>query len=114
MAYHLSSEQYQRAVDYIAARRIDTELSRLGTAASVCGMAELLGHLASVPASRVMRDSDTRLADLDRPLTPPRSIEPGDYEAAPLRHRHEFDLDTNRCDVCERTHREVVDSSLPL
>ncbi len=73
MTYHLSSEQYQRGIDYIAWQRVLRETSRSGlepTAGTSWGMAELLAHLASVTPARVMRDSDARLADLDSPLSP--------------------------------------------
>ncbi len=74
MTYHISSEQYQRGVDYIATRRATAAIQAgNGTAAirgvpQLIGMAELLAHLASVTPARVMRDSDARLADLDSSL----------------------------------------------
>ncbi len=72
MTYHISGEQYDRAVNYIAA----TRLGAVGVeqhaplAARILGMADLIAHLGSVSVSRVMRDSDARLADLDSPLSP--------------------------------------------
>ncbi len=71
MTYHLSSEQYQRGVDYIAEFRVKSVCNGrpLGRTAGVLGMAELLARLANTSAAKVMRDSDARLADLDSPLT---------------------------------------------
>ncbi len=72
MTYHLSSEQYQRGIDLLAAARLEaaqpgSTLSRNG--AFVVGQARMLSQLAGVPARQVMRDSDARLADLGSPLT---------------------------------------------
>ncbi len=72
MTYHLSSEQYQRGVYLLAAARLEaaqpgSTLSRNG--AFVVGQARMLSQLAGCAVSRVMRDSDARLADLGGPLT---------------------------------------------
>ncbi len=75
MTYHLSSEQYQRGVDYLASVRVGAAQkppppARFGFTAEVLGMAEMLAHLAHTDARKVMRDSDARLTDLESPLTP--------------------------------------------
>ncbi len=72
MTYHLSSEQYQRGVDLLAAARLKaaqpgSTLTRNG--AFVIGQARMLSQLAGCTVGRVMRDSDARLADLDCPLS---------------------------------------------
>ncbi len=67
MTYHLSSEQYQRGVDYLASmRRSGAEhLSSTSSTMCVLGMAGMLAELADSNPARVMRDSDARLAILD-------------------------------------------------
>ncbi len=71
MTYHLSSEQYRRGVDTLAAARL-TAAQTPGTlprnSALIVGMAHMLAHLANSTPGKVMRDSDARLADLDSPL----------------------------------------------
>ncbi len=73
MTYHLSSEQYQRGVNHVTSARVvaatpGSTLTR--NPAYITGLAKMLAHLADVPVSKVMRDSDARLADLDSPLAP--------------------------------------------
>ncbi len=73
MTYHLSSEQYQRGVDYIARVRLEAvqpNTARAISTAWTSGMADMLGQLAGTTLGKVMKDSDARLADLDSPLTP--------------------------------------------
>ncbi len=69
MTYHLSSEQYQRGVDHLAAVQLVTAQDGFPAynTSVLLGMAEMLAHLADSSVSRVMRDRDTRLADLDSP-----------------------------------------------
>ncbi len=69
MAYHLSSEQYQRGLEVLARARLDGVTHGV-TAAHVLGLVDMLAQLAGTSASKVMRDSDARLADLDSPLAP--------------------------------------------
>ncbi len=79
MTYHLSSEQYQRGVNHVASARVvgatpGSTLTR--NPAYITGLAKMLAHLADIPVSKVMRDSDARLTDLDTPLTAVESNDP--------------------------------------
>ncbi len=79
MFYHLSSEQYQRGVNHVAAARVvaatpGSTLTRNG--AYITGLAHMLAHLANCQVSKVMRDSDGRLADLSSSLTAVESNDP--------------------------------------
>ncbi len=67
MTYHLSADQYQRGVDYIACDRLKA-VAGGASSARITGLAEMLAFLAHVSTAKVMRDTDSRLADLHSPL----------------------------------------------